>query len=466
MNTGQNVQTKPINRFVLLVSCAVAVGGLLFGYDTAVISGAVGFLQERFHLDATMTGWVTSCILIGCMIGAAIAGVLSDHFGRKKILILSAILFIISSLGSALANTVTVLVVWRIIGGIGVGITALLSPLYIAEIAPAHVRGRLVSLNQLAIVIGIFVVYFVNAAIANNGEIAWNVEIGWRWMLAMGVIPSVLFFVLLLFIAESPRWLEQKGRRDEALRVLKRMNNDESDAKEQLAEIQATIKSEGMGSIKQLFKPGFRMALFIGSVLVLLQQFSGINAIMYYAPEIFKSAGAGEGTAFIQTVLIGATNLLFTLVAIWLIDKLGRKVLLAAGSASMSISLIAIATAFHFGYTDGVWILVFILLAIASFAVSLAPVTWVIISEIFPNRIRGRAMSIVTVLLWGGDYIVSQTFPMLTSNFGPAVTFGIYGCMTAIAFLFAWLIIPETHNRTLEDIEESWVKRGEGKKIS
>jgi MFS transporter, SP family, arabinose:H+ symporter len=453
----QAFKSQSINSFVILVSCAAAVGGLLFGYDTAVISGAIGFLQEKFNLNATMTGWVASCLLIGCAVGAAMAGFLSDHFGRKKALVVSATIFAVSSLGCALSGTVIELVVWRMICGVGVGIASLLSPLYIAEMAPPQVRGRLVSLNQLAIVVGIFVVYFINAAIANTGEKAWNIETGWRWMLGIGIIPSAIFLILLIFIAESPRWLEQKGKRNEAIIVLKRINNDPKIAENQLNEIREAINKE-TSSIGQLFKSGLRLPLIIAVMLALFQQFSGSNAIMYYAPEIFKAAGSGDDSAFIQTVYIGAINLLFTLVAIWLVDKIGRKLLLVVGSISMSICMGIIGLSFYFEKANGPWMLVFILLAIASYAVSLAPVTWVILSEIFPTRIRGRAMSIATVILWLACFVVSQTFPILENSIGPAFTFWIYTVMTALTFLFVWKVVPETRNKSLEEIEKNWRK--------
>jgi MFS transporter, SP family, arabinose:H+ symporter len=453
----QAFKSQSINSFVILVSCAAAVGGLLFGYDTAVISGAIGFLQEKFDLNATMTGWVASCLLIGCAVGAAMAGFLSDHFGRKKALVVSATIFAVSSLGCALSGTVIELVVWRMICGVGVGIASLLSPLYIAEMAPPQVRGRLVSLNQLAIVVGIFVVYFINAAIANTGEKAWNIETGWRWMLGIGIIPSAIFLILLIFIAESPRWLEQKGKRNEAIIVLKRINNDPKIAENQLNEIREAINKE-TSSIGQLFKSGLRLPLIIAVMLALFQQFSGSNAIMYYAPEIFKAAGSGDDSAFIQTVYIGAINLLFTLVAIWLVDKIGRKLLLVVGSISMSICMGIIGLSFYFEKANGPWMLVFILLAIASYAVSLAPVTWVILSEIFPTRIRGRAMSIATVILWLACFVVSQTFPILENSIGPAFTFWIYTVMTALTFLFVWKVVPETRNKSLEEIEKNWRK--------
>ncbi len=443
------------NYFAVQVSCVVAVGGLLFGYDTAVIAGAIGFLQTKFHLDAFMTGWVASSILFGCIIGATLAGILSDYFGRKKILIVSALLFMVSSILSAIPHTVTELVIGRIIGGLGIGITSLLSPLYIAEIAPAKIRGRLVSLNQLAIVIGIFVVYFVNAGIAGAGEAAWNINTGWRWMFGVGIIPSLIFLILLFFVTESPRWLVQKGRKEEALQILKRINNNSQQAKTQLDEIKKSIKNES-GSIKELFRPGLRIALVIGVLLGIFQQFSGSNAIMYYAPEIFKSTGVGDNIAFIQTVMIGAVNMIFTLVAIWLIDKVGRKILLMVGSVSMAACLMIIGVCFHLGKTGGPWILIFILLAIASYAVSLAPVTWVIASEIFPTRIRGRAMSFVTVVIWIGDFVVSQTFPVLINTIGSALTFGTYALMLVLAFLFVLKVVPETRNKTLEDIANSW----------
>ena len=440
--------------FVYLVASVAAVGGLLFGYDTAVIAGAIGFLQDKFHLTAAMKGWAASSALVGCIFGALFAGAASDALGRRKVLMLCAVFFLVSAVASAIPRNVTEFALARILGGLGVGAASMLSPLYIAEIAPARIRGRLVSLNQLAIVSGMLVVYFVNAGVASLGDGTWNVEAGWRWMFASEALPAALFLGLLFFVPESPRWLVKRGREGEAHRVLARAAGPER-AQTAMAEIHAALAEEG-GSPLELLRPGLRRALLIGVVLAVLQQVTGINAILYYAPEIFKRTGEGIGTALMQTVLIGAVNVSFTLVALWLVDRAGRRVLLLAGSAVMGAGLLLVGAAFHMGKLEGPWILLSILCYIAAFAASMGPVVWVVLSEIYPTRIRGRAMSVATVILWISCYAVSQTFPVLVESLGPAGTFWIYAVLNAVAFLFVLFVLPETRGRTLEEIERAW----------
>lgn len=443
-------------KFVTLVSMVSALGGLLFGFDTAVVSGAIGFMEEHFDLTKLQVGWAVSSLIIGCIVGAAMSGILGDRFGRKRVLIAAAILFIISSIGSAIPESFSGFIIARIIGGIGIGITSTLCPLYNAEIAPAKFRGRLVALNQLAIVTGIFLTYFVNLWISNSGDAAWTITTAWRWMFGVGAVPGLLFLVLLFFVPESPRWLIKQGRAAAALPILLRIHGEEL-AKKEVLDIKQSFEQES-GSIKQLFSPGLRIALIVGVGLAFLQQVTGINAVMYYAPEIFKATGAGTNASLIQTILVGFINFLFTIVALWLIDKVGRKALLLVGSASMAICLLVIGIAFQTGHTTGPLVLVFILLYVASFAISLGPVVWVIMSEIFPNRIRGKATAIAAMVLWAADYLVSQTFPPLLGSAGPAATFWIYGAMALIAFLFTWRIVPETKGKSLEEIESLWAK--------
>lgn len=443
-------------KFVTLVSMVSALGGLLFGFDTAVVSGAIGFMEEHFDLTKLQVGWAVSSLIIGCIVGAAMSGILGDRFGRKRVLIAAAILFIISSIGSAIPESFSGFIIARIIGGIGIGITSTLCPLYNAEIAPAKFRGRLVALNQLAIVTGIFLTYFVNLWISNSGDAAWTVTTAWRWMFGVGAVPGLLFLVLLFFVPESPRWLIKQGRAAAALPILLRIHGEEL-AKKEVLDIKQSFEQES-GSIKQLFSPGLRVALIVGVGLAFLQQVTGINAVMYYAPEIFKATGAGTNASLVQTILVGFINFLFTIVALWLIDKVGRKALLLVGSASMAICLLVIGIAFQTGHTTGPLVLVFILLYVASFAISLGPVVWVIMSEIFPNRIRGKATAIAAMVLWAADYLVSQTFPPLLGSAGPAATFWIYGAMALIAFLFTWRIVPETKGKSLEEIESLWAK--------
>ncbi|MDO3677793.1 sugar porter family MFS transporter [Paenibacillus ehimensis] len=455
MSTNPNTQNGQVSmKFVTLVSIVAALGGLLFGFDTAVVSGAIGFMKQRFDLNELEVGWAVSSLIIGCIAGAAVSGMLSDRFGRKKVLIAAAVLFIIGSAGSAVPDTFTGYIIARMIGGIGIGITSTLCPLYNAEIAPARYRGRLVALNQFATVTGIFLVYFVNSGIAGYGDDAWNIATGWRWMFGVGVLPGLLFLVLLFFVPESPRWLIKQGRPVEALPILLKIHGDDL-ARQEVLDIKESFKQEN-ASLRQLFSPGLRTALLVGVVLAVLQQVTGINAIMYYAPEIFKEAGAGTNASLVQTILVGLINFLFTILALWLIDKAGRKALLLVGSALMTVSLLVIGIAFHSGQTLGPLVLVSILVYVAAFAISLGPVVWVLLSEIFPNRIRGRATAIASMSLWAADYIVSQSFPPMLNTAGPAMTFWIFGVLSLVTFLFTWRVVPETKGKSLEEIEAVW----------
>ncbi|MFD1670634.1 sugar porter family MFS transporter [Agrilactobacillus yilanensis] len=447
-----------LSGYVILISCSAALGGLLFGYDTGVISGAIGFLQIKFSLSSFAVGWVTSCILIGCAIGVSIAGIISDAFGRKKALLLSAIIFALSSLGSALAGGLTTLIIWRILAGIGIGITSLITPIYIAEMAPAHVRGRLVSINQLAITIGIFIVYFINAAIAGHSTQAWNVSTGWRLMMGVGLIPSILFLLALIPAKETPRWLNQHGQSQKALAVLQKVEGSTEAAKVAYDDLNTAEDATDNTKFSDLFNKTWFPVLVIGVLLCLFQQFSGSNAIMYYAPEIFKGAGYAQNGAYMATVSIGVINMVITIVALGLVDKIGRKKLLTFGSLGMSVSLAVVAICF-FVDAPATVILIFILLAIAAYAVSLAPVTWIVISEIFPSKIRARAMSICTVILWLSDFLLTMTFPMLTDSIGEGLTFMIYVAVTLISAIFVWRFLPETQGKSLEEIELFWQTR-------
>ena len=443
--------------YVYLLTSVAALGGLLFGYDTAVIAGAIDFLETKFNLDPLWKGWAVSNVLVGCMIGAALAGTLSDRFGRKRVLLLSAVLFAVSAIGSALPRNLTEFVAARMLGGFGVGMASMLSPLYIAEVAPAHIRGRLVSLNQVAIISGMLVVSIVNWMIASPDDPSWNIATGWRWMFASETLPAMLFLGLLLVVPESPRWLTKQGRAAEALSVLARVGGPEQ-AGRQMKEIQETIALEG-GSFRELFRPGIRAALMIAVVLAILQQVTGINAVLYYAPGIFTSSGA-EVTAtqaLLQTVALQKVNLLFTLVAIRVVDRGGRKPLLLVTSLAMGISLVFLGGAFHLRLAPA-WIFAFTLCYVASFAVAMGPVVWVVLSEIFPTRTRGRAMGVATVALWVACFLVSQTVPWMFKNLGHATTFWIYAAMSAVAFVFVAACVPETKGKTLEEIERSWMR--------
>jgi SP family xylose:H+ symportor-like MFS transporter len=459
--TAMSHPERPGSRrgYVLVLTAVAALGGLLFGYDTAVISGSIGFLRSHFDLDAAETGWAASSALVGCIFGAAVAGELSDAFGRKKALMLSALLFTISAIWSALPATILAFNIARIIGGIGVGMASLLSPLYIAEISPAEIRGKLVSFNQLAIVFGILLVYFVNYFIEGLGSEEWNRVSGWRWMFGSEALPALLFLLTLASIPESPRWLLKQRRTERAREVLERLFGPERASGEILA-IGETIAQEG-GKFSQLFLTPLRRAMIIGILLAILQQITGINVFMYYAPEIFKGLGAGTSTALLQTVVVGLFNLTFTVVAIRNVDRWGRKRLLILGAAGMGISLSALGAAAYAGSTAA-WVLVFVLGYIACFAMSVGPVVWVVIAEIFPTKLRGRAMSLATLLLWSANYVVSQTFPILNENhflltiFHHAFPFWLYAGFCAVMVVFVYRAVPETKGKSLEEIERVW----------
>ena len=453
------LQTGSIT-YVFLITIVAALGGLLFGYDTGVINGAIGPLKAYFNLDEVREGWAMGCALLGCALGAAGAGAISDRFGRKKVLILSAVLFFVSAIGTAVPTTLTMFILFRIFAGLGIGAASISSPLYIAEITPARIRGRMVSINQFAIVSGISIVFFVNYFIALQGDELWNQNHGWRWMFASGALPALVLLVLLFLVPESPRWLTKQGREDEALGILTRVNGSDR-ARTELAEIKDTLRHE-TGSLGQLFQPGMKMVLVIGIVLAILQQVTGINVFLYFGTEIFKKMGSGTNAALLQTVVVGAVNLSFTVIAIWTVDRLGRKPLMMIGSTGMGICLLAMGLGAYV-QTTGLWMLLFILGYIACFALSVGPVTWVILSEIFPTRIRGRAMAVATVCLWIANYIVSQTFPMMDANpwllqtFHRGFPFWLYGAFCIVLLVCVRALVPETKGKTLEEIERHWL---------
>jgi SP family arabinose:H+ symporter-like MFS transporter len=451
-----NNKPNTLSKYVIIISVIAAIGGLLFGYDTAVIAGAIGSIQTIFDLSPALTGWAASSAIWGCMIGVIFAGFLSDKFGRKKVLILSAILFFISAVGSSIPNNLTQFVLARLIGGVGVGIASMLSPMYISEIAPAKIRGTLVTLYQLAIVIGINLVYYINLQIASSGDAQWNLDIGWRIMLASEVIPALLFFIMLFFIPESPRWLASKGKIDSAKAIIEKINGQNKSA-ELLNEIQDSFKEE-KGSILILFTSGLRMAIVVGMFLAFFSQITGINAIIYYAPEIFKNIGFGADSAMFQTVIIGTVNTIFTFVAIAFIDKYGRRTLLLWGISGMIICLGGVGLMFHFELSSGPWLLLFILGFIASFAMSLGPIPWVLISEIFPTKFRGVAMSISILMVWIGVVLITQLTPILLESVGGAFTFWIFMFNAIVLIIFTYNMIPETKGKTLEEIAKMWKK--------
>ncbi len=454
---NQEIKSAPTESnipYIILLTSVAAFGGFLFGYDTAVIAGAIGYLQIKFNLSPLMVGWAASSAIWGCVLGAMSAGYLSDRFGRRAVMVVTALFFAISAYGSAIANDLTMFIIMRLLGGIGVGAASMLCPMYISEIAPSNIRGRLVTFYQLAIVLGINIIYVINLKISQAGDEAWNTEYGWRYMLGSEVIPAAVFFVLLFFVPESPRWLAARSRDGKAMKILEKINGKKVSL-EIFAEITESLKND-KGSLSDLLDTKLRKPLVIGIVLALFSQITGINAIIYYAPEIFKSIGFGAESAFTQTIIIGLVNMIFTLVAIWLIDKTGRKRLLIWGVTGMVICLFATGLCFYFHFDQGPWLLIFILGYIASFAVSLGPIPWVLMSEIFPTKIRGMAMSLATLVLWIGVVAITQLTPFFLKTFGGAVTFWIFMINAIIILIFTVKMIPETKGKTLEEIEKTW----------
>ncbi len=441
-------------RSVILITSVTAVGGFLFGFDNGAISGSVGFIQERFELGSGALGWVTSSIIVGCIIGVLIAGRLSDAIGRKKVMLATAVVFVLGALGEAFAPNASLLVVARIVVGIAIGTETTIAPLYIAEIAPAGIRGRLVSFNQLFNTVGNLAVFTVSALVARSHSDAWNIEQGWRWIFGIGVVPAVLFFLLLFLVPESPRWLVRQGRTHDGLRVLRRITPTSAEAESELAVIEEAVAREGSrATLRDVLAPRFRKALVIGFGVALFQQISGINAIFYYAPEVFESAGLETNDAMSSTVLIGVTLVVATLISMWLIDKVGRRTLLLTGASAMTVLLACIGMLFRSAQPNAPLLLALILAYVAFFAVSFGTVAYVIISEIFPTHVRGVAASIATFALWGGNYLVSQFFPVLVDNIGSSSTFFLFSGICLLALVFTVALVPETKNRTLEEVE-------------
>ncbi len=447
-----SVASSPL--YVSLIAGVAALGGLLFGYDTAVINGAITPLTEYFELSEAMKGWAMASGLVGCVIGALVAGVMSDWIGRKRVLLLCAMFFAVSAVGSAVPDRLSIFVLARILGGMGVGAASIISPVYIAEVSPARIRGRLVTVYQLAIVIGIMLIFFVNAGIADLGSDTWNVQYGWRWMFASETLPAVLFFVLLLAVPESPRWLTKENRRSDALSILERINGP-SRATKEMEEIKQALQKE-QGSIRELFQPGLRFAFMIGVTLAIFSQLTGINVIMYYATDIFQHAGFESNVSYWTNTTVGVVNFSATFIAIWLVDRAGRRFLLLLGNAGMTLCLFTVGLLFFLNMQKGMTTLIFILLFVTFFALSMGPVTWVVLSEIFPNRIRGTATSIATVCLWSTNLLVTLMFPILREWIGSAWTFWTFMTMCLFAFFFVLMSVPETKGKTLEEIEKSW----------
>jgi MFS transporter, SP family, arabinose:H+ symporter len=459
---SQNNQ-KSSNLYLMFIAITAALGGFLFGYDTAVISGTIGFVKSKFALDAVMEGWFVSSALVGCIAGVSFAGELSDRIGRKKALIASGLLFSVSAIGCAISASQTELIIYRMVGGIGVGIASMLSPLYISEVSPANVRGRMVALYQLAIAVGILCAYFANAWLlqySTSGEFQNPqlhkifIEEVWRAMFGSEAIPAVLFFVAMFFIPKSPRWLASKGMNTEAGKVLERINGT-SVAKTELESIKASIAKEEKGAWNVLFKPGIRVAMVAGMLLAILSQFTGINAIIYYGPRIMEESGLKLSDALGGQVFIGFVNVTATIFTIWKIDSFGRKKLLLAGVVGMFLSLAIIGVLFLLNVTGGTLILIFILLFCASFSIGFGPVVWVLLSEIYPTNVRGRAMSVATFALWIGTAVIGQVVPWMLENLTAAGTFFVFAlCCIPVPFILKR--VPETKGMSLEDIEKVW----------
>ncbi|MGZ5498357.1 MAG: sugar porter family MFS transporter, partial [Candidatus Aminicenantales bacterium] len=444
------VLMKKAGLYVIAITLVAAIGGLIFGFDTAIVAGATRYMKEQFSLNSLQEGWAVSVVLIGCMFGAGLAGPISDRIGRRRFMLVSAVLFFVSAVGCALPRTITAFVIFRFIGGLGIGSAAVLSPLYIAEVAPARVRGALVSVNQLAIVTGILLAYFVNWMFAGVGPS------NWRWMFGLGAVPSIFFFLLLLRVPESPRWLVKNGREDEARTVLTRADTAEA-AAVGIREIKDTLALEE-GSFRELFSPAFRRPLLIAIVLAIFQQITGINAILYYAPRIFEGAGFARMSAIGQSTIVGLVNMLFTVVAIVLADRVGRRPLLLVATGGMGVSLVLLGAAFKFPFLPASALLFIILLYIAFFASAMGPLVWVVMAEIFPIKVRGSAMGLATLILWFADFLVTLTFPIISDRFHPATAFWIYAAMCGLDLVFMWFYLPETKGRTLEEIERGWLK--------
>ena len=445
---SQHREHTPLSLYLLLVCLVGSTGGFLFGFDTSVISGVIEYISapKVFNLGEIAKGWTVSCIIIGCMIGCALAGPLSSRFGRKKTLLLTAVVFLISSLGCALSSQLIVFVEFRVVAGVAVGAASMLAPIYIAELSPPWHRGKLVGLNVFTIFLGQSSAFYSNYFLRDFGGAA-----SWRWMLAVMAIPSFLLFASLLFAPESPRWLIAKHRREPALKILTRINGEHEAARE-LKEIEESVRNESSSKFVECFRPGLRSVLVIGILLAIFQQVTGINVVMYYAPAIFKSAGFGNSSALFQTAVMGLMNLVFSIASMFFVDRVGRRSLMVIGSIGMSIAMFLLALTFISGHARGPFVLICIMGYLAAFGFSLGPVVWVLIAELFPNRVRSYAVAIATFVLWGANFVVSLTFPYLLNSLR-GYSFVIYGAMCVLCLLFVLRYLHETKGKTLEEIE-------------
>lgn len=457
--------------YIFSLTLVAAIGGLLFGYDTAVISGAEksvqAYLIDSLGLGTLAHGATISSALIGCIFGGIISGYFASKLGRKNSLIISAVLFFISALGSAYPEflfftkgepslaLLFMFNIYRIIGGIGVGLASAITPMYISEIAPADIRGKMVSFNQFMIIFGMLVVYFVNWGIANGQSIEWINDIGWRYMFGSEAIPAILFALLLYFVPETPRYLAMQNQNEKALTVLTKINGA-AEAKSILNEIKNNVRLSSNSKAEKIYAYG-KWVIVVGILLSVFQQFVGINVALYYAPRIFESMGAAKDASMLQTIVMGLVNVIFTVVAIYTVDKWGRKPLLITGSIGMAIGMFGVA-GLAFANIIGISTLVFIILYTASFMMSWGPICWVLISEIFPNKIRGQAVAIAVAAQWAANYFISSTYPMMMEYSG-GMTYGFYGLMSVLSAIFVWKWVPETKGKTLEQMESLWMKK-------
>jgi MFS transporter, SP family, arabinose:H+ symporter len=454
--------------YLISISLASAMGGILFGYDFVVIGGAKPFYETFFGITTSpsMQGWTMSCALIGCLGGAALSGWLSDRYGRKKLLILSAVLFIAASFGTGSAGSLGIFIIFRILGGIGIGLASNLSPMYIAEITPANVRGRFVSINQLTIVIGILAAQLINYRIAQpvpQGSItadimsSWNGQTGWRWMFYACSIPAGLFFILMWFVPESPRWLAKKSENHKkAISILAKIGGNDY-AVEELSSIEETFKTTTeKTNLRFLKQPGVSKLLILGIVLAVFQQWCGINVIFNYAQEIFSKAGYSVSDTLFNIVITGSVNMIFTFVGMFTVDRLGRKALMLLGAGGLA-GIYVVMGSMYFFHIQGLPLLIMVVLTIACFAMTLGPVVWVVLSEIFPNKVRGAAMSIATFSLWAACFVLTYTFPLLNKMLKASGTFWLYGFICLLGFWFIFKKLPETKGKSLEEIEKELI---------
>jgi SP family arabinose:H+ symporter-like MFS transporter len=447
----------------LLVSAIVSIlGGFLFGFDNIVISGAIRFLSRHFELGVIGTGWAASCALAGCIVGSSTIGMVVDRIGHKKSLFICTACFATSSVGAWIAHSLPQFVCWRVVGGLGIGAASILAPMYIAEIAPARLRGRLVTLYQAGIVLGILAAVFSNFLIQRLGDEAWNESVGWRLMFLVGLVPAALFGAMILPAVESPRWLFKMGRNDQALDILSRVD-DPDQVESEARSIRASLQEEE-GRFTELFTT-YRRPLLLGIMLAGLQQISGITPIFAFLPEIFRAAGTARGDSFFQTVLVSVINLIFTFVGLWLVDTAGRRAIILAGTAVQWFALFSVGWLYHV-HGSSIAILVFVMSFVAGHAVGNGIACWVLISEFYPTRVRGRAMSLATTFLWIVGFLGSQSFPVLMQSVGPAVTFWIFCAGALLTVILVGTLVPETKGRTLEQISHLWLRTEEGSQQS